>query len=92
MDTVVRARVDEADKVAAAEVLREMGLTISDLLRIVVIKTAKTRQIPFELGLSPVNRAVIREIEEGRAMKASHVVDMELPVGSPSGKQKDLKQ
>jgi len=90
MDTVVRARVDEADKVAATEVLREMGLTISDLLRIAVIRTAKTRQIPFELGLSPVNQAVIREIEEGRAMKASQVVDMDLPVGSPSGKH--LKQ
>jgi len=92
MDTVVRARVDEADKVAATEVLREMGLTISDLLRIVVIKTAKTKQIPFELGLNPVNQAVIREIEEGRAMKAGYVVDMELPLGSPFGKQKDLKQ
>ncbi|MCL2297921.1 MAG: type II toxin-antitoxin system RelB/DinJ family antitoxin [Proteobacteria bacterium] len=92
MDTVVRARVAEADKVAAAEVLREMGLTISDLLRIVVIKTAKTKQIPFELGLSPVNQAVIREIEEGRATKASHDVDMELPTGHPFGKQRGLKR
>jgi DNA-damage-inducible protein J len=92
MDTVVRARVNEVDKVAATEVLREMGLTISDLLRIVVIKTARTKQIPFELGLSPINRAVIREIEEGGAIRASHIVDMELPIGSPFGKQKDLKQ
>jgi DNA-damage-inducible protein J len=92
MDTVVRARVDEADKAAAVEVLREMGLTISDLLRIVVIRTAKTGQIPFELGLSPVNREVIREIEEGRATKASHDVDMDLPKGSPFGKQKDRKK
>jgi len=92
MDTVVRARVDKADKVAAAEVLREMGLTISDLLRIVVIKTAKTKQIPFELGLSPVNQTVIREIEEGRATKASYVVDMDLPVGSPFDKQKGRRQ
>jgi len=91
MDTVVRARVDEADKAAATEELRELGLTISDLLRIVVIKTAKTKQIPFELGLNPVNQAVIREIEEGRAMKASHIVDIELPTGNPFGKQKDLE-
>jgi DNA-damage-inducible protein J len=92
MDTVVRARVDEADKVAAAEVLQEMGLTISDLLRIVVIKTAKTKRIPFELGLSPVNQAVVREIEEGQATKASYVVDIELPASSPFGKQKVRKQ
>jgi DNA-damage-inducible protein J len=88
MDTVVRARVDEADKLAAAEVLRAMGLTISDLLRIAVIKTAKTKQIPFEVGLSPVNQAVIDEIDDGRAIKASRTVDVELPEGSPSGKRK----
>ena len=88
MDTVVRARVAEVDKAAAAEVLREIGLTISDLLRLVVIKTAKTRQIPFEIGLSPVNQAVIREVNEGQATKASHVVDIELPTGSPFGGQK----
>jgi len=92
MDTVVRARVDEADKAAAAGVLREMGLTVSDLLRMVVIRTAKTRQIPFEIGLSPTNQAVIGEIEEGRATKASHVVDMELPTGSPFSKRKRRKQ
>jgi len=92
MDTVVRARVDEGDKIAAAEVLREMGLTISDLLRIAVIRTAKTKQIPFEVGLSAVNQAVIREIEEGRAAKASHAVDIELPAGSPFGKRKSRKQ
>ncbi|MDR0780866.1 MAG: type II toxin-antitoxin system RelB/DinJ family antitoxin [Pseudomonadales bacterium] len=92
MDTVVRARVDEADKVAAAEVLREMGLTLSDLLRIVVVKTAKAKRIPFEIGLSPVNQAVIHEIEEGRAIKASHVTDIELPTGSPFGRRKGRKQ
>jgi addiction module RelB/DinJ family antitoxin len=92
MDTVVRARVDEADKVAAAEVLREMGLTISDLLRIAVIKTAKTKRIPFEVGLSPVNQAVIHEIAQGQAIKASRVIDIELPAGSPSGKRKGLKK
>jgi DNA-damage-inducible protein J len=91
MDTVVRARVAEADKIAAAGVLREMGLTVSDLLRMAVIRTAKTKQIPFEIGLSPANQGVIREIEEGRAMKASHVIDMELPMGSPMSKRKARK-
>jgi addiction module RelB/DinJ family antitoxin len=80
--------VAEVDKVAAAEVLREIGLTVSDLLRLVVIKTAKTKQIPFEVGLSPVNQAVIREVDEGRATKASHVVDIDLPAGSPFGGKK----
>jgi DNA-damage-inducible protein J len=92
MDTAVRARVDAADKIAAADVLREMGLTVSDLLRMVVIRTAKTRQIPFEIGLSPANQAVIQEIEDGRAAKASRVADVELPTGSPFSKRKGRRQ
>ncbi|WP_186764663.1 type II toxin-antitoxin system RelB/DinJ family antitoxin [Comamonas flocculans] len=85
MDTVVKARVTEADKLAAAEVLREMGLTISDLLRMTVIRTAKTRQIPFEVGLSPVNQSVVDEIEAGQALRASRDVDLELPSGKTRG-------
>jgi hypothetical protein len=49
---------------------------------------AKAKQIPFRVGLSPVNQAVIREVEAGRAMKASHAAAMKLPAGSPWGKQK----
>jgi DNA-damage-inducible protein J len=92
MDTVVRARVNEADKAAAAAVLRELGLTISDLLRMAVIRTARNKQIPFEIGLAATNRAVIRNIEEGLATKASHAVDMESPKSSPFVKRRAHKK
>lgn len=45
----VRARIDETLKEEAAAVLAEMGLTVSDLVRIVLTKVAKDKAIPFEM-------------------------------------------
>lgn len=57
-----------------------------------VIKTTKTKKTPFEIGLSTSNRETIREIEDGRAIKASHVIDMEPPADSPFGQQKGCER
>ena len=43
----VRARIDEALKVEAAAVLADMGLTVSDVVRIVLTKVAKDKALPF---------------------------------------------
>jgi hypothetical protein len=43
---------------------------------------------PTTLAFSPVNQAVIREVEQGQATKSSHVIDMNLPAGSPFDKHK----
>jgi len=45
----VRARIDEALKEEAAAVLADMGLTVSDVVRIVLTKVAKDRALPFEM-------------------------------------------
>ncbi|MFA6012553.1 MAG: type II toxin-antitoxin system RelB/DinJ family antitoxin [Desulfobacteraceae bacterium] len=45
----VRARIDEALKEEAAAVLSEMGLTVSDVIRIVLTKVAKDKALPFEM-------------------------------------------
>jgi DNA-damage-inducible protein J len=45
----VRARIDEAIKEEAAAVLADMGLTVSDVVRIVLTRVAKDRALPFEL-------------------------------------------
>lgn len=47
----VRARVDEALKKEAASVLADMGLTVSDVVRIVLTKVAKDKALPFELRI-----------------------------------------
>jgi DNA-damage-inducible protein J len=45
----VRARVDEEMRDEAAAVLAEMGLTVSDVIRITLTKVAKEGALPFEL-------------------------------------------
>ncbi|HRH90973.1 MAG TPA: type II toxin-antitoxin system RelB/DinJ family antitoxin [Agitococcus sp.] len=45
----IRARVDEDIKQQAATVLAEMGLTVSDLMRMTLTKVAKDKAFPFEL-------------------------------------------
>ncbi len=45
----VRARIDEALKNEAAAVLADMGLTVSDIVRIALTKIAKEKTLPFEM-------------------------------------------
>jgi DNA-damage-inducible protein J len=45
----VRARIDEALKNEAAEVLAGMGLTVSDVVRIALTKIAKEKVLPFDM-------------------------------------------
>jgi DNA-damage-inducible protein J len=62
----VRARIDEAIKDEAAEVLAEMGLTVSDVVRMTLTRVANDRALPFELK-SP-NPGTRKAMEESRAM------------------------
>nr|WP_011265158.1 type II toxin-antitoxin system RelB/DinJ family antitoxin [Leptospirillum ferrooxidans]AAX38511.1 ORF86 [Leptospirillum ferrooxidans] len=45
----VRARIDERLKEEAAVVLADMGLTVSDVVRIVLTRVAKEKALPFEM-------------------------------------------
>jgi DNA-damage-inducible protein J len=47
----VRARIDETLKDEAAAVLADMGLTVSDLVRIVLTRVAKDKALPFEMRI-----------------------------------------
>jgi DNA-damage-inducible protein J len=47
-NSVVRARIDEAIKNEASAVLKAMGLTVSDAFRLLMVKIAKEKALPFE--------------------------------------------
>ncbi|MBC7635532.1 MAG: type II toxin-antitoxin system RelB/DinJ family antitoxin [Acetobacteraceae bacterium] len=49
MNTVVRARIDEATKAEAAAVLDSMGLSLSDAFRMLLKRIAAEKALPFEL-------------------------------------------
>lgn len=64
---VVRARIDERTKNEAAAVLAAMGLTMSDAFRLLMVRVAKEKALPFE-PLTP-NAKTIRAMKEARAGK-----------------------
>jgi DNA-damage-inducible protein J len=47
-NTVVRARIDERVKKEAEAVLASIGLTVSDAFRLMMVRIAKERALPFQ--------------------------------------------
>lgn len=62
----VRARIDERLKDEAAAVLAEMGLTVSDVVRMTLTRVAKDKALPFELKVP--NAETRAAITESRAL------------------------
>lgn len=58
----VRARIDEKLKNEAALVLAEMGLTVSDVVRIALTKIAKEKALPFDMRVP--NTKTIETLEK----------------------------
>ncbi len=63
-NAVVRARIDEDIKNEATLVLEAMGLTVSDALRMMMVRIAKEKSLPFE-PLVP-NAKTISAMHEAR--------------------------
>ena len=47
-NSVVRARIDQRIKEEAAAVLAAMGLSVSDAFRLMMVRIAKDKALPFE--------------------------------------------
>ncbi len=48
MSAVIRARIDEKIKEEASAVLAAIGLTVSDAFRLMMIRIAAEKRLPFE--------------------------------------------
>jgi len=66
-NAVVRARIDEHVKEEATIVLAAMGLTVSDVFRILLVRIANEKSLPFE-PLTP-NEETIEAMRAARAGK-----------------------
>jgi len=51
-DAVIRARIDPVLKAQAEQVLAAMGLTVSEILREVMIRVARDKELPFQVRTS----------------------------------------
>ncbi|MBK1646115.1 type II toxin-antitoxin system antitoxin, RelB/DinJ family [Thiocapsa imhoffii] len=76
-DTYVRARIDTNTKERAAEALEAMGLTISDAIRLLMLRVADERRLPFDVKVpSATTRKAIAELESGKGKKFASVDDL----------------
>lgn len=76
-DTVVRARIDGQIKKKAAKVLADMGLSVSDAIRLLLVRVAAEKALPFELKVpNPETRAAMAELEQGSGASFDSVADL----------------
>ena len=81
MSTVVRARIDEKTRDEAAAVLGALGLTVSDAFRLMMVRIAADKRLPFE-PLAPNDETI-------EAMKAARRGEL-VVVGDVDGLMADL--
>jgi DNA-damage-inducible protein J len=73
-DTYVRARIDTATKERAADALGAMGLSISDAIRLLMLRVAEERRLPFEVKVpNAKTRKAIIELESGKGRRFATV-------------------
>ncbi|AHB11051.1 type II toxin-antitoxin system RelB/DinJ family antitoxin [Zymomonas mobilis] len=66
-DSVVRARIPTLTKEAAIKTLEQMGLSISDAIRLLMTKIANEQRLPFSVELPTVEtKKAIIELENGK--------------------------
>ena len=75
MSTVVRARIDEKIKEEAAAVLDTIGLTVSDAFRLMMIRIATEKRLPFDPPLVPNEEtiAAMQAAERGELVTVGDV-------------------
>lgn len=75
-DTYVRARIDTDTKKRAADALEAMGLSISDAIRLLMLRIAEHR-LPFDVKVpNETTRRAIAGLEAGKGKRFASVDDL----------------
>jgi DNA-damage-inducible protein J len=73
-NTYVRARIDSATKERAADALEAMGLSISDAIRLLMLRVADERRLPFEIKVPSLHtQKAITELESGQGKRHRNI-------------------
>lgn len=77
VDNYVRARIDTATKDRATDALQAMGLSVSDAIRLLLLRVAEERRLPFEVKVpNAPTRKAMAELEAGKGRKFKNVKDL----------------
>ncbi len=76
-DEVVRARISADLKQEATEVLGKMGLSVSDAIRMMLVRVAAERALPFDVKVpNQVTQAAMDEARAGKGKRFERVDDL----------------
>lgn len=71
-DSVVRARIDSDTKARATEALEAMGLSVSDAIRLLLLRIAEEKRLPFAVKVpNSTTVEAMKELEEGKGKRFS---------------------
>ena len=74
---VVRARIDSDLKREASAVLAGMGLSVSDAIRLMLVRVASDKNLPFDIRVpNATTQAAILDASEGRVERFASVADL----------------
>lgn len=73
-NALVQTRIDGAVKDEAAAVLKGMGLTVSDAVRLMLVRVAREKTLPFDVrSPNAATREAIAELESGKGVRVDGV-------------------
>lgn len=76
-NTYVRARIDSDTKARAADALEAMGLSVSDAIRLLMLRVADERRLPFDVKVpTSTTSKAIAELEAGKGKRFDSVDDL----------------
>jgi DNA-damage-inducible protein J len=74
---VVRARIEPGLKKEAAAALSEMGLSMSDAIRLLLVRIASEKALPFEVRLpNAKTQAAMRDAQRGKGARFRSVAEL----------------
>lgn len=72
-DSVVRARIDSDTKARATAALEAMGLSVSDAIRLLMLRIADEQRLPFAVQVPNAKTVqAMDELESGKGQRFSN--------------------
>lgn len=76
-ETYVRARIDSDTKERATDALQAIGLSVSDAIRLLMVRIAEEQRLPFDVKVpNRATRKAISELEAGKGKRFASVDDL----------------
>jgi DNA-damage-inducible protein J len=76
-DTIVRARIDSETKERATAALEAMGLSVSDAIRLLMLRIADEKRLPFAVQVPNTTTVkAMEELEAGKGKRFDNADDL----------------